>query len=35
MHVLVPFHNETLDVQRLNYDVITLLPKIVEANKIQ
>jgi hypothetical protein len=33
--MLVAFHNETLDVQRLNYDVITLHPEIVEANKIQ
>ena len=29
------FHNGTLDVQRLNYGVITLLPKVSGADKIQ
>jgi hypothetical protein len=29
------FHWGRLDVQRLNYGIITLLPKINEANKIQ
>lgn len=29
------FHNGTLDVSRINYGVITLLPKVNDANKIQ
>jgi hypothetical protein len=29
------FYAGTLDVQRLNYGIITLLPKVIEANKIQ
>lgn len=29
------FHDNKLDVQRLNYGIITLLPKLVGANKIQ
>ena len=29
------FHDNNLDVQRLNYGIITLLPKVVGANKIQ
>ena len=29
------FHDNKLDVQRLNYGIITLLPKVVGANKIQ
>lgn len=29
------FHNDRVDISRLNYGIITLLPKIKEANKIQ
>ena len=29
------FHDNKLDVQRLNYGIITLLPKVVGANNIQ
>uniref|UniRef100_A0A453KZA0 Reverse transcriptase domain-containing protein n=1 Tax=Aegilops tauschii subsp. strangulata TaxID=200361 RepID=A0A453KZA0_AEGTS len=29
------FHDNKLHVQRLNYGIITLLPKVVGANKIQ
>lgn len=29
------FDNHSLDIGRLNYGIITLLPKIKEANKIQ
>lgn len=29
------FHNNKVDISRLNYGIITLLPKIKEANKIQ
>lgn len=29
------FHNGTLDVSRINYGIITLLPKVVDAEKIQ
>lgn len=29
------FHQNNLDINRLNYGVITLLPKIKDANKIQ
>jgi hypothetical protein len=29
------FHMGQLDVQRLNYGIITLLPELNEANKIQ
>uniref|UniRef100_A0A452XZ84 Reverse transcriptase domain-containing protein n=1 Tax=Aegilops tauschii subsp. strangulata TaxID=200361 RepID=A0A452XZ84_AEGTS len=29
------FHDNKLDVQRLNYGIITLLPKVAGANKIQ
>jgi hypothetical protein len=35
MHFLINFMGGHLDVQRLNYGVITLFPKINEANKIQ
>ena len=35
MNIFHCFHNGSLDVQRLNYGVITLLPKVAEANKIQ
>jgi hypothetical protein len=28
-------HNDTLDVKRLNYGVITLVPKLKEANNIK
>ena len=34
MNIFYHFHAGSLDVQRLNYGVITLLPKIAEANKI-
>jgi hypothetical protein len=30
----IKFHEGNLDVQRLNYGVITLLPKMADANKI-
>lgn len=29
------FHNNKIDISRMNYEIITLLPKIKEANKIQ
>ena len=35
MHLFVDFYNNELDVQRLNYGVITLLPKMSDANRIQ
>jgi hypothetical protein len=34
MYMFYCFHNGTLDVKRLNYGVITLLPKVVGAEKI-
>jgi hypothetical protein len=34
MNLFYAFHDGSLDVQRLNYGIITLLPKISEANKI-
>ena len=35
MALFKAFHQGTLDVQQLNYGVITLLPKVSEAEKIQ
>lgn len=35
MQLFAHFHSGTLDVQRLNYGVITLLPKISGADRIQ
>jgi hypothetical protein len=35
MNLFHSFHNGSLDLQRLNYGVITLLPKMADANKIQ
>ena len=35
MAMFKAFHQGTLDVQRLNYGVITLLPKVSGAEKIQ
>jgi hypothetical protein len=35
MNLFYHFHNGTLDLQGLNYGVITLLPKMADANKIQ
>jgi hypothetical protein len=35
MRLFEHFYEGTLDVQRLNYGIITLLPKVSEANKIQ
>lgn len=35
MHLFKAFHNNTLDVARLNYGVITLIPKMNGAKKIQ
>ena len=35
MCIFERFHAGSLDVQRLNYGIITLLPKVVEASKIQ
>ena len=35
MSLFKHFHDGTLDVQRLNYGVITLLPKVSGADKIQ
>ena len=35
MRLFYCFHVGSLDVQRLNYGIITLLPKVAEANKIQ
>jgi hypothetical protein len=34
MNLFIKFHEGNLDVQRLNYGVITLLPKMVDANFI-
>lgn len=35
MHIFDDFFEGRLDVQRLNYGVITLIPKLSEANSIQ
>ena len=35
MNLFVAFHEGTLDVERLNYGIITLIPKISGAKKIQ
>ena len=35
MRLFLDFYNNNFDVQRLNYGVITLLPKMAEANRIQ
>jgi hypothetical protein len=35
MGLFKEFHDNALDVRRLNYGIITLLPKTKEANKIQ
>jgi hypothetical protein len=35
MGLFEEFHDNALDVRRLNYGIITLLPKTKEANKIQ
>jgi hypothetical protein len=35
MNLFYRFHNGSLNLQRLNYGVITLLPKMADANKIQ
>ena len=35
MRIFRHFHDGTLDVQRLNYGVITLLPKVSGAERIQ
>lgn len=35
MNLFYSFYNGTLDLQCLNYGVITLLPKMADANKIQ
>jgi hypothetical protein len=35
MNLFYRFYVDPLDVQRLNYGIIILLPKIAEANKIQ
>jgi hypothetical protein len=34
MNIFYAFHDGSLDVQRLNYGIITLLPKMSDANKI-
>jgi hypothetical protein len=34
MNLFYAFHDGSLDVQRLNYGIITLLPKMSDANKI-
>jgi len=33
--MFLDLHNDTLDVKRLNYGVITLVPKLKEANNIK
>jgi hypothetical protein len=35
MVVFTNFYNDILDIQRLNYGVITLVPKLKEANNIK
>jgi hypothetical protein len=35
MNLFHNFHNGSLNLQRFNYGVITLLPKMADANKIQ
>jgi hypothetical protein len=35
MNLFYSFYQGSLDVQRLNYGVITLFPKMADANKIQ
>lgn len=35
IELFADFHQGKLDVSRLNYGIITLLPKVVDANKIQ
>jgi len=35
MNIFHEFHSGVLDVSRINYGIITLLPKILEAEKIQ
>jgi hypothetical protein len=35
MDLFHDFHNGCLDIQRLNYGTITLLPKVKDASKIQ
>lgn len=35
MNMLEEFHRDILDIQRLNYEVITLLPKCNDAAQIQ
>jgi hypothetical protein len=35
MELFEEFHKGTLDIRRINYGIITLLPKVKEAIKIQ
>jgi len=35
MAIFIAFYEGSLELQRLNYGVITLLPKVTGANKIQ
>jgi hypothetical protein len=35
MALFMEFHEERMDIRRLNYDIITLLPKIKESARIQ
>jgi hypothetical protein len=35
MAMIQDFHKEDLDIKRLNYGVITLVPKVKEANNIK
>lgn len=35
LEMFLDFHNEVLDIRRLNYGVITLVPKTPEANTIK
>jgi hypothetical protein len=35
LQLFADFHNDKLNISRINYGIITLLPKITEATKIQ